>query len=901
MKSSLKYIVVIIFILKFTQSEAQLFQDNFGTSFASISTIKWPSACRGGFASSFNTSSGACAGAGDYEYSLSFGDYITTKAIAIPASGYDLTFNYSFNSTSGFPSIEIRTGTSCGSFLGGTTTLTGTSGTCTPQTISLNAYAGQTIYIRFKTNSSSFTSFYFDDVTVDLAAGGGGGCLLSDNFGTAFASISATNWPSSCRSGGSSSFNTSLGGCAGAGDYDYGLGGFWDYITTKALTIPSTGYTLDFSYSFNSSWASVPTVEIRTGASCGTIVSSTTSLTNTSGVCTPQSISLNAYAGQTIYIRFISNTSSATFYFDDVNVCNTGGGGGSPDLKWADNFNDNNLTLNYAGVDGDEACTGCGTWTLGGSAALTLVPSSSWNGNSNKTEAFVSSMANVYYVKLNRNDYIESPIIDLSGQESVKISFYAKSSSLSTGGGDSWSSFSDHLKLQIWDGSAWITVKDITEGSFTQENKISSGLPFNYFCFTAYKSTTSPGNYYYNATPNVNAAYFTSNFKFRVIFEGGFSGAPFAWVDDFTFRADADGYSTMIPCGISYWNEPAATSYGQDLGTVGGNNAEKGVELELSNSISIPPLWASEANDGDTITQVFSTNQTAKVVFCVLSEQEINFAFPQVHYYSPSMGWQTATMQKDANYTGPGWKYYAIAYISCDFVGTFPQPTTNFKYYYSFEYGNEFIPVFYQLNTSGIEMGGGVTSSLEYFNVPDVTSGDNCGTVLPVTLLSFAAKLNDANETLLKWETVSEINNNYFELQRSVDGVEFKSFATVNGAGNSHNLVQYQYLDKKPLEGISYYRLKQVDFDGRYTYSDIVPIKKEREKELHVYPNPASNYLIIDDVNNKGGKIIDVTGKIIKTINPNTNTLDIKDIPKGIYFIQIKEDKKVIMKKFVKE
>ena len=83
-----KYFFVLALLSSSVLGKAQLFVDDFGTSFGSISTIKWPSACRGGFPSSFNTSAGPCAGAGDYEYSLSFGDYITTQAIAIPSSGY---------------------------------------------------------------------------------------------------------------------------------------------------------------------------------------------------------------------------------------------------------------------------------------------------------------------------------------------------------------------------------------------------------------------------------------------------------------------------------------------------------------------------------------------------------------------------------------------------------------------------------------------------------------------------------------------------------------------------------------------------------------------------------------------------------------------------------------------
>ncbi len=892
-----KYCFTIVLILSTFLTNAQLFQDNFGTAFASISTVNWPSACRGGSASSFNTSIGPCAGAGDYEYGLSgFGSYITTSAIAIPAAGYDLTFDYSFNNTFSFPAIEIRTGASCGTALVNSTTLTNTSGACTPQVIDLSAYAGQTIYIRFRSNTSSAT-FYFDDPTVDVSAGGGGGsCLLSDDFGSAFASISTTNWPSACRGGSPSSFNTSVGACAGAGDYEYGMSGFGTYITTSALAIPATGYDLTFDYSFNNTF-SFPAIEIRTGASCGTTLSSSTTLTNTSGVCTPQTINLNAFAGQTIYIRFRSNTSSATFYFDDVTVC--GGGGGTGDLKWADNFNDNDLDLDYAGTGGDEACTGCGTWTLGNGSTLNLVPAGGWNGNSNETEAFVDNMANVYYAKLDRDEYIESPTIDMSGQEAVKISFYAKSSSSGTGGGDSWSSFSDHLRLQIWDGSAWITVKDITEGTSVEENKISAALPFNYFCFTAYKSTTSPGNYYYTSTPNVNAAYFHTDFKFRVIFEGGFSGAPFAWVDDFTFRADADGYSTMIPCGISFWNEPAATGYGQDPGATALNDSERGVELELDNSINIPPLWATEADDGDAVTQVFGVGESERVVFCVLSEQEINFAFPIVSFSSPSIGNQSSVMSKDNNYTGPGWKYYAVEYISCDLAGgSISEPTNQFEYHYVFEYGNEFIPVFYQLNTSGIETGGGVTSSFERFDAPDVISSDNCGVALPIDLLEFTAT-KEGSAVDLEWTTTAEINNDYFELQRSENGIDFNAIAKIQGAGNSNVLLQYKNVDDAPLKGISYYRLKQVDFDRQYSFSNVVSVNIVNEA-ITIHPNPTSGLLTIDNIENQELTILDITGKIVKTVLIKNNTINVADLPRGIYFIQFLDKEKAVMKKFVK-
>jgi hypothetical protein len=890
-------LLLAILFLNFLPVQAQLFSDDFGSAFTGLDGVKWPAACRGGSPSGFNTSLGSCSGAGDYGYGLSgFGAYITTQAISIPSTGYELSFDYSFNNGFGFPSVEIRTGGPCGTTLQATESLTNTSGVCTPHAVDLSAFSGQTIYIRLVNNTSSATS-YWDNVVVDIGSGGGTSCLLDDDFGSAFSSINASNWPASCRGGSPSGFNTSVGSCSGAGDYGYGLSGFGSYITSLPLTITSTGFTLSFDYSYSNTF-SFPEVEIRTGGPCGTTLASSITLSNTSGVCTPESIDLSAYNGQTIYIRFRSNTSSATTYIDDVKVCG-GGGGSGIDPKWADNFNDNDLVLDYTGIDGDEDCSGCGNWTLNGGASLELVPSGGWNGNSNETEAFVDNMANVYYVKLDRDEWIESPTIDLSGMSSVKISFYAKSSSSGTGGGDSWSGFSDHLRLQIWDGSSWITVKDITEGTSVLENQISPALPFNYFCFSAYKENNSPGNYYYNSSPNVNSAYFHSDFKFRVIFEGGFSGAPYAWVDDFTFRTDNDGYSTMIPCGISFWNQPTATSYGQDLGTTGNNNAEKGVELELDNSISIPPVWASEANDGDTISQVFGGGESERVVFAVLSEQKIQFAFPRVHFYAPDIGNQSTVMSLDNTYSGPGYRYYAVEYISCDLAGgSIAEPTDNFQYHYSFEYGNEFIPVFYQLNTSGIEMGGGVTSSFEQFDAPDVISLDDCGAALGVELAEFTV-FEHEGDAILNWTTISERNADDFVVERSTNGISFETIGKVTAAGQSNARIDYSFVDEGLEMGLYYYRLRQRDFDGE---EELFGPKVLHLQTDLVYPNPSSTGVFyISDVSKEA--LISVTNTLGQPVAFSIENFDsqvklqLDRSTKGIYFLSLSNSegvKKVI-------
>jgi hypothetical protein len=114
---------------------------------------------------------------------------------------------------------------------------------------------------------------------------------------------------------------------------------------------------------------------------------------------------------------------------------------------------------------------------------------------------------------------------------------------------------------------------------------------------------------------------------------------------------------------------------------------------------------------------------------------------------------------------------------------------------------------------------------------------------LPIELLSFDAQLvND--EVELKWVTATEINNDYFTIERSTDAVKFVPIANQDGAGNSNQLVDYEDIDATPLMDWSYYRLKQTDFNGSFSYSNIVPVFIDRLaggiSMLNLFPNPST-------------------------------------------------------------
>lgn len=111
--------------------------------------------------------------------------------------------------------------------------------------------------------------------------------------------------------------------------------------------------------------------------------------------------------------------------------------------------------------------------------------------------------------------------------------------------------------------------------------------------------------------------------------------------------------------------------------------------------------------------------------------------------------------------------------------------------------------------------------------------------ILPIKLVSFEANLND-DKVDLKWITSTEINNDYFTIEKSKDLKNWDIVTTVSGAGNSNVNIEYFDLDNSPYQGISYYRLKQTDFDGAFTYSNTVPVKIEKrfDKGISLFPNP---------------------------------------------------------------
>ena len=138
---------------------------------------------------------------------------------------------------------------------------------------------------------------------------------------------------------------------------------------------------------------------------------------------------------------------------------------------------------------------------------------------------------------------------------------------------------------------------------------------------------------------------------------------------------------------------------------------------------------------------------------------------------------------------------------------------------------------------------GSVISDTELsFSTNFITLGINEPILLPVELIYFTGKAEE-NDVLLSWATSVEINNDYFEVQRSVDGINFEVIGIVDGNGDSNEEIEYRYTDSQPYLGLSYYRLRQVDFDGAFEIHPTIQIENDFVRsgiEVTTYPNPTS-------------------------------------------------------------
>ena len=204
----------------------------------------------------------------------------------------------------------------------------------------------------------------------------------------------------------------------------------------------------------------------------------------------------------------------------------------------------------------------------------------------------------------------------------------------------------------------------------------------------------------------------------------------------------------------------------------------------------------------------------------------------------------------------------------------------------SFSYSKPIVTI------SGISTTQIASNSTKYITLASA----NSNTPLPIDLLNFNAVQNNSS-IVLNWTTATEENNDYFTVEKSSNGIDFNVLGNVSGAGNSNDITEYSDIDYFPLDGINYYRLKQTDFDGKYSYSNIVSVDYNLgNSSIKIIPNPATDNIMVEGLESEFSEIHifniignDLSSEVyLKRESDNVIRIDLSKLSRGIYIIKTK-------------
>lgn len=193
------------------------------------------------------------------------------------------------------------------------------------------------------------------------------------------------------------------------------------------------------------------------------------------------------------------------------------------------------------------------------------------------------------------------------------------------------------------------------------------------------------------------------------------------------------------------------------------------------------------------------------------------------------------------------------------------------------------------------------TMSLKMINIEIEGDGISARTVsfpiaiiLPVKMVSFSAEA-DQQKVKLNWSTATETNNDFFTIERSTNESQWAEIKKAKGAVNSTNIRNYLAYDESPVNGTSYYRIKQTDLDGKATYSEIRTVRNITiaKKYLSIYPIPNTGNTInitgITDYKNQELTLLNAGGNMLFATTLSTSSVELPSLTAGVYFIRIKD------------
>ncbi|MFY0672097.1 MAG: T9SS type A sorting domain-containing protein [Bacteroidia bacterium] len=177
---------------------------------------------------------------------------------------------------------------------------------------------------------------------------------------------------------------------------------------------------------------------------------------------------------------------------------------------------------------------------------------------------------------------------------------------------------------------------------------------------------------------------------------------------------------------------------------------------------------------------------------------------------------------------------------------------------------------------------------------------------VPVTWFEFEAnKLND--KVLVDWATATEVNNSHFEVQRSLDGTNWEVLGVQSGMGTYHDISRYNFTDANPVYGVNFYRIKQIDYDGKFSFTDVrrVDFTANLRLDSRLYPNPANESLSIElydqDIETINYTIVDLSGAVVLQgeVNSGFESIGTSELKEGVYMLNLQKGDVIKTNRFI--
>jgi len=186
-----------------------------------------------------------------------------------------------------------------------------------------------------------------------------------------------------------------------------------------------------------------------------------------------------------------------------------------------------------------------------------------------------------------------------------------------------------------------------------------------------------------------------------------------------------------------------------------------------------------------------------------------------------------------------------------------------------------------------INIGGTSYTGQEFDQIIDAGGATENGP-LPVELVFFEGNISDENQINLNWITASETNNSHFEIEYSKNSRDFYHIASINGYGNTTQKQQYHFVHNEPNFGMNYYRLKQVDYDGNFEYSDVINVELKNESKFELMTN-SLNLLKFSILDHSILNVFNMAGQLVlsEKIQAGEHEYTFDDFTRGTYAVNI--------------